>query len=181
MNPLHMEKGMHDMRVIPIDGQDCHLDVFWLYSTDADGETVEDLFADEQGARIIGWEKIDPTKYKVTVTSSGPFMLSFAETYYRLWEASANGKIYPSIAINSVVNGFWIEDQGELEIIIEFKTQRLFYYGAIISALSIAGALVFILWNWWRNKRRENVSNSASLTARVRRLSYLGKLFLRRS
>jgi len=155
LDPIHMEKGVHELQVTPAGGQEeCHLDVVWLYSTDEIGETVEDLFADEQGAQIIGWEKINPTKYKVRVNSSGPFMLSFAETYYRLWEASANGKRYPSIAINSVVNGYWIEDQGELDIIVEFRTQRLFYYGAVISALSIAGALVFLLWNWRRKRVR---------------------------
>ncbi len=180
LDPIHMEKGIHDLQMIPAGGKDCHLDVVWLYSTGENDETVEDIFADEQGAQVVDWEKINPTKYRVTVSSSGPFMLSFAETYYRLWEASANGRKYPSTAINSVVNGFWIEDQGELEITIEFKTQRMFYYGAIISALSIAGALAFILWNWWRKRRRKNVSHSASLISQVRRLSHLRKLILRR-
>ena len=153
-----MEKGIHDLQVTPAGGQDCHLDVVWLYSTDEDGGTVEDIFADDQGAQVIEWEKINPAKYKVTVSSSGPFMLSFAETYYRLWEASANGRKYPSVAINSVVNGFWIEDEGELEITIEFKTQSMFYRGAIISGISIAMVLAFLLWNWWRNRRRKHAS-----------------------
>jgi hypothetical protein len=154
LNPIHMEQGIHDMQLTPAGGQDCHLDVVWLYSTDESGETVVDIFADDQGAQLIEWEKINPTKYKARVSSSGPFMLSFAETYYRLWEASANGKGYPSIAINSVVNGFWIEDEGELEITIEFKTQRWFYSGAAISAIAIAGALVFLLLNRKSNRRR---------------------------
>lgn len=158
LNPIRMEKGIHDLQVTPAGGQDCHLDVVWLYSTDEDGGTVEDIFADDQGAQVIEWEKINPAKYKVTVSSSGPFMLSFAETYYRLWEASANGRKYPSVAINSVVNGFWIEDEGELEITIEFKTQSMFYRGAIISGISIAMVLAFLLWNWWRNRRRKHAS-----------------------
>jgi hypothetical protein len=163
LNPLHMEEGVHDLQLIPTGGQDCHLDVVWLYSTDVNGETVDDIFADDQGAQVIEWEKINPTKYKVRVSSSGPFMLSFAETYYRLWQASANGREYPSVAINSVVNGFWIEDEGELEITIEFSTQRMFYYGSTISGISIATALAFLLWNWRKNRNQSKESKDSRI------------------
>jgi hypothetical protein len=90
-------------------------------------------------------------------------MLSFAETYYRLWEASANGREYPSVAINSVVNGFWIEDEGELEITIEFSTQRMFYYGSTISGISIATALAFLLWNWRKNRNQSKESKDSRI------------------
>lgn len=159
LGPMHMAKGIHDMQVTPVSGQECHLDAVWLFAIDENGETVEDIFADDQGAQVTEWEKINPTKYKVRVSSSGPFMLSFAETYYRLWEASTNGRAYPSVPINSVVNGFWIEDEGELEITVEFSTQRMFYCGSTISGISIAAALIFLLWNQWRNRRRKHAGS----------------------
>ena len=79
-------------------------------------------------------------------------MLSFAETYHRLWVANVNGKEYTSVPLNSIGNGFWIEDTGELEVTIEFKPQRWFYTGAIISGIAVAGALLFLFWNWKRKR-----------------------------
>ena len=43
-------------------------------------------------------------------------MLSFAEACDSLWEASVR-----SIPLYSVLNGFWINETGSLEIIIRYK------------------------------------------------------------
>jgi uncharacterized membrane protein YfhO len=90
------------------------------------------------------------------VIASAPFMLEFAEAYDRLWTATVNGKEYPSVMLNAMANGFWIEDEGELEITIEFKPQRWFYYGVTIAGIALAGVLAFLLWNWRRNKKNES-------------------------
>ena len=168
LDPVYLEKGAHSIEVSYSGGQGCDLDVIWLFSTESGSEGVEDIFSSDGGsAKVLEYEKINPTKYRARVLASEPFMLSFGETYYRLWSASVNGKEYPSAPLNSIANGFWIDDEGELEITIEFKAQKWFYNGAIISGIAIGAALVFLMWNWrrrrifliWKWLRRRNESN----------------------
>ena len=57
-------------------------------------------------------------------------MLSFAESYDPLWEARIykNGKLVGkvrSIPVYSVINGFWINETGDLEIVIRYTPQDL--------------------------------------------------------
>jgi uncharacterized membrane protein YfhO len=92
-------------------------------------------------------------------------MLSFAESYEHMWVATVNGKEYPSIPLSSAVNGFWIEDQGKLEITIEYKPQRYLYYGAIISLIGIIAALSFLIWDW----RKRAAVNRSGGQARILR------------
>jgi hypothetical protein len=176
LDPIYLEKGAHSIEVGAAGGQGCDLDVVWLFSTESGGETVEDIFSGDEGSvQVLEYEKLNPTKYRARVSSSEPFMLSFGETYYRLWSASVNGKEYPSVPVNSVANGFWIDDEGELEITIEYKAQRWFYWGSIISGVSLFCALAFLVvvwgrkrWQWLRNTRIGNIQNAAR--ANVERL-----------
>jgi hypothetical protein len=63
------------------------IDVLWIYSTE-ENETIDDLFSSkETPAKIITYEKVDPTKYIMTINATSPFMLSFAESYDPLWVA----------------------------------------------------------------------------------------------
>lgn len=164
LDQIYLEKGAHRIEVNAIGEGNSDLDVIWLYSIKAENETVEDIFISEyNSARVVEYEKLSPTRYRATVTADQPFMLTFAETYHPLWVANVNGREYQGVPVNSIGSGFWIEDTGELEIIIEFKPQSWFYYGVIISFISIAGALAFLLWNWrrkrWQWLRRPSIGN----------------------
>ncbi len=86
-------------------------------------------------------EKINPTLWKVKINATKPFMLSFAEAYDPLWEARVykDGKLVEkvrSIPIYSVINGFWINETGNLEIVIRYTPQDWFELGLKISALT---------------------------------------------
>lgn len=145
VGPVYLDKGSHSIGVSAKGGQ-VDLDVVWLYSVEDGVEGVEDIFRDEVNtAEVVSYEKVNPTKYKVRVNAAGPFMLELGEAYNRLWAAKVNGREYPSLPLNSISNGFWIEDTGDLEITIEFKTQQWFYNGAIISGVGIIGAFAFLL------------------------------------
>jgi hypothetical protein len=150
--PVYLDKGSHTIEVSAQGGQ-TDLDVVWLYSAENGAEGVEDIFkTDGVTAEVVEYEKVNPTKYKVRVSASAPFMLALGEVYNGLWAADVNGREYPSIPLNSIANGFWIEDEGELEITIEFKPQRWFYSGAIISLIGLIGILAFVMWRWRRKK-----------------------------
>ena len=154
LGPLDLEKGMHSLKVNPVAGESCELDVIWLYSINGNDERVENIFTSEDSpARVIEYEKVNPTKYRVSVNATRPFMLEFAEAYNKLWVASVNGVQYPSVPLNAVVNGFWIDDTGDLEITIEFESQGWFYWGTAISIVGLISALAFAVWSWRRKKK----------------------------
>lgn len=154
--PLYLKKGGHSIEVKPVGSEPCAVDVVWLYSIENEGETIEDVFDFmESNVEVVSYQKVDPTKYIARVTASGPFMLEFAESYNGLWEASVNGKKYQSVPLNSIANGFWIDETGDLEITIEYKIQRDFYHGAVVSGVGILGCLAFLIWNWRRERRKE--------------------------
>ena len=81
-------------------------------------------------------------------------MLALAEAYDPLWVAKVNRKEYRSLPLYSVINGFWIKETGDLEITIEYKPQRWFYYGAGISAASFLGVLGYMAWGWKKRKAK---------------------------
>jgi hypothetical protein len=109
-------------------------------------------------AAVTDYKKINPTRYSVKVNAKEPFMLTAAFAYDPLWVAKVNGKEYQSIPLYSVLTGFWIEDTGELEITLEYKPQRWFYWGVGVSGASLIGALGCLAWGW-RQRRLKDVGS----------------------
>jgi len=125
--------------------------VVWLYSMQSLDETLEDLFfTKEAPAEIISYQKIDPTKYVVKVNASKPFMLSFAESYDPLWVAYVNGEKIQSVPLYSVINGFWFNQIGLLEITIEYEPQKWLYVGSIISATTLIACAAYLIYGWMK-------------------------------
>jgi len=83
-------------------------------------------------------------------------MLSFAEAYDPLWEARVykDGRkieTVKSIPLYSVINGFWINETGNLEIVIRYK-HGWFKIGLMISGLTFAGCIGYLFFDWRREK-----------------------------
>lgn len=130
------------------------IDVLWIYSS-KENETIDDLFATKENpAQIITYEKIDPTEYIVTVNATAPFMLSFAESYDPLWAAYTGNIEYQPIPLYSVINGFWINKTGNLEIIIRYKPQDWFETGSLISIIALIGCTGYLFYDWKKNDER---------------------------
>ena len=147
LGPVSLDKGKHEIFVYGYQPSD--LDVVWLYSTQKENETLEDIFTPKENpAEIISYQKIDPTKYIVEVSATKPFMFAFAEAYDPLWIAHVNGKRIESIPLYSVINGFWINQTGQLEITIEYEPQKWFYYGSAISITTLLGSVAYLVWDW---------------------------------
>lgn len=160
-----------DISVYPVKN---YLDVIWLYTT-RNNETINELFkTNETPASIMEYTKIDPTKYKVTVDATEPFMLSFAEGYDPLWEAriykdGEKVEVVKSIPLYSVINGFWIDETGNLEIEIRYKPQEWFEMGLWVSVTTFIGCIGYLFYDWRRGKggkwalrigaRRHNTGN----------------------
>jgi len=87
-------------------------------------------------------------------------MLSFAEAYDPLWEARIykDGKLVEkvrSLPLYSIINGFWINETEELEIVIRYTPQDWFELGLKISALTFIGCICYLSYDWRKSKGDE--------------------------
>ncbi|MFX0134302.1 MAG: carbohydrate binding domain-containing protein [Candidatus Hodarchaeota archaeon] len=110
------------------------------------------LKLNEELNQIIYSQKIDPTRYEVKVNATKPFMLSFAESYDPLWVARVNGQKISSIPLYSVINGFWIEETGIIDVTIEYEPQRWFYCGSAISFTTLIACAIYLTNDLTKNK-----------------------------
>lgn len=106
-------------------------------------------------------------------------MLSFAEAYDPLWEARIykNGKLVEkvrSIPVYSAINGFWVNETGNLEIVIRYTPQDWFELGLKISGLTFIGCIGYLFYDW----RREKSDRWAEEVERKAK-SFLGKVYKR--
>jgi len=156
-SPLfYLSEGKYRLEIIPLNLEN-KLDVVWIYNTEK-SRTIEQLFKiNERPAEVISYKKIDPTFWKVKVNATKPFFLTFAEAYDPFWEARVykDGKLIErvgSVPTYSVINGFWINQTGDLEIIIRYKLQDWFEIGLIISAIIFIGCVGYLFSDWRRKK-----------------------------
>ncbi|WP_216698819.1 carbohydrate binding domain-containing protein [Methanotorris formicicus] len=152
-----------DIEIIPLDKAP-KLDVIWLYST-KNNETIDQLFqVKEKPAEIINYTKINPTLWEVQVNATKPFMLSFAESYNPLWEARIykDGKLIQKVSpvpLYGVINGFYINETGDLKIIIRYKPQDWFEIGLAISGITFLLCVTYLIYDWRREKGDKWVIN----------------------
>ena len=159
--PFYLKKGKYYLQITPKSNSPL-LDVVYLFSVPNDklNATLEDLFkVKEPPAQIKEYKKINPTLWKVKVNAQKPFMLSFAEAYDPLWEARIykNGKkikTVRSLPLYAVINGFWIDETGDLDIVIRYKPQDWFEIGLAISALTFLACIGYLVYDWRRDGRR---------------------------
>lgn len=145
-----------DIQVIPLK-EVPKLDVIWLYSVGANQTIGQLLKVRGESAKIVSYEEINPTLWRIEVNTTKPFMLSFAESYNPLWEARVykNGKLAEkvrSIPLYSVINGFWINETGELEIVVRYVPQEWFELGLRISMLTFIGCVSYVIYDWRRER-----------------------------
>jgi hypothetical protein len=117
------------------------LDKISLHSTLNKTLAIEDLFGSNLQAPSVSYEKINPCTYVVHVNSTQPFLLTFSESYHPLWKAYAYGKEIPSIAVNSLANGFYINHTGNFDITLYFTGQTYTDVGLVISG----GTTIFVI------------------------------------
>lgn len=94
----------------------------------------------------VEYEYINPTKYKVKITNAiKPFMLIFSENFHPLWQLNLNGRSYKSIPIYSTINGFNIDQTGELEGEITFSLQNYIAPGLWVSIIFLLIILILLV------------------------------------
>jgi len=159
LDPIYLGKGRHIIRVEAL-RERVYLDVVWIYSVKSPNSkvTVEELFqVKEKPVKVLHYERIDPTLWKARVVAKKPFLLVFAEAYDSLWEARVykDGKLVErarSIPVYGVINGFWINETGNLTIVIRYVPQDWFELGLKISTTTFTLCIFYLIWDWRRGK-----------------------------
>jgi DNA invertase Pin-like site-specific DNA recombinase len=109
---------------------------------------------------LIDTGKISALKFNTfwfEPTPQGKFMLSisFSQSKYYVDSLSENTRrglrqkarnIYKSEQIYSTINGFWIEDTGLLNIVLEYKPQKYFSIGVLISGGTLLGCVGYLIY-----------------------------------
>jgi hypothetical protein len=122
------------------------LDMFFL-NQDPHGGTLEDMFGRPPVATIKNYKRLDDGHYQVDVSSTGQFVLGFAETYDAYWTArTQDGRDLGDLPLNGMVNGYSVNRTGNFTIILEYQPQSWFNVGAVITATSATIGLVWLLW-----------------------------------
>jgi hypothetical protein len=133
---------------------DSTLGDMWISTDTISGSLSEMIARGGTAAPVVAVEELSTTKWKVTVNLTEPTMLAFAMPYDSGWVAIVNGHTYSSIALYTILNGFWINETGELTIQIVYMPQQTFELGMDLAFITIGGSLImiavqFIRPEWW--------------------------------
>ncbi len=96
----------------------------------------------------LSYKMISPTKYIVNVNSVKPGIIVFAERYDEGWNLSDFDNNH--FKVNGYANGWYLNKTGKYNLVLEYQPQKYFYYGLLISLITILGGLTYII------KRRNN-------------------------
>lgn len=102
---------------------------------------------------VVNYSKISPTEWKAIVNAKSPFVLTFSETYDPMWRAQIyrNGKLLDTvkpIPLYGIINGFLINETGNLTIIIKYTIQDWYEFGLKISFVSFIVVLGYVIWDY---------------------------------
>ncbi len=98
----------------------------------------------------ITFKKLSPQKYKVHVEKATvPFVLSLGEAYDPLWVAKyEDGTTVAPVRLYSMTNGFPINRVGTNDLTLEFRPQRWFDNGFLVSMLTVLVLLIYLFYYW---------------------------------
>jgi hypothetical protein len=150
VEPITLNSGNHSIEIAPASGTNfSYLDSISMDLIMPD-KGQSSLVQQQDENAIIRYYKVDPTNYEVNIKAESPFMLAFAEAYDERWTAevetpSGVNKIYKPLPLYGVINGFWIDTEGEYVIHIKYAPQQIFYIGAGISAVSYSFVIVYLI------------------------------------
>lgn len=100
-------------------------------------------------SRAVVASKVDPSTWELNVSSDTPFYLIFANSYDQYWEAYIykNGTLVRTIkpiSFYGIFNAFWINETGNLYIVVKYKLQEFFILFLLISFIFLSIFIFFI-------------------------------------
>jgi hypothetical protein len=118
-------------------------------------------------AKLLEYNKVNPTLWNLRVSTSGPTTIAFAEPYDQAWEATVykdgikigTAKSNP---LYGAINSFQIKQTGDLDITIAFIPQQWYYVGFVISGLTFAFCVFYIIYDWRRDRAVRSASSDVT-------------------
>jgi hypothetical protein len=114
---------------------------------------------DQSPLILKGYNELNPTLWNVRINNpSKSFVLGFAESYDPLWQARVykDGKkvdVAKATPLYGIINGFQINQTGNLDIILRYTRQDWYETGLIVAAITFAFCLFYLFYDWRRNKQ----------------------------
>jgi len=128
------------------------------FSNEVDKKPPYLLDSNRMPAEIV-YERKSPTSATVTLQADSPFLLVFLESYNPGWQAVVDGEELEPIVAWSYANAFLVEPGADMPTVLdlEYTPQKYFYYGLIITTITVLGSLGaligIIIWEWRKSKK----------------------------
>jgi len=125
------------------------------YTTMLNAEGLNLIFSNinqNQPATILNYKRENPTKIIVTINATQPFILAISEAVNNQWTAHVNKKQIKPTPLYLCISGFYINETGLLNIVIEYEPQRWFNYGCVISLTTFVASTTYLTYSWQKNK-----------------------------
>jgi hypothetical protein len=123
--------------------RDVAIDAVILY-TNSHGMIPESLFNVSEPTAEVAYELLDPTRYRVRLRTEKPVVIALAETFDPLWVASMPGFQRASIPLYGVINGFFLDEPGNYDMILQFEPQQRARLGSLLTALAVIAVVPFL-------------------------------------
>ena len=144
---LHLDKGEHEVDIAPLK-YPSYLDVMWIGPADQGEEAREWLRFEEKPANLSNVEKVSSSRMKLHIETTKPFLLSVSEGFDLLVIAYSNGKKFNSLPLFGVINGFLIDERGNIDIDVRFLPQGWAQIGLWISLTSALFLTAYVIYEW---------------------------------
>lgn len=110
---------------------------------------IENVFVNttqNQTASILQVQENSPMKMVVTVNASEHFILATSQVLDKFWVAYVNGERVKPVSLFLGLQGFPINETGQLAVTIEYEPQLWFYYASAISICSTTVICAFYVY-----------------------------------
>lgn len=94
--------------------------------------------------------QLNPTKYEIKVNVSSPYVLVLNNKFNSNWKIS--DKTASHFTINGFANAWNVSKTGEYSLIIEYGPQKYFYIGWLVTIISMALAIVYLVYAIYKHK-----------------------------
>ncbi len=109
------------------------------------GSTSQALGPPSAPATILSHEQLSATDWEIVVDASRPFFLALTEPYDPLWQATIGSKTIASEPLYGMINGFWVNSSGTVQLRLRYSLQKHLEAGLVVSLVSIVGAIIAVV------------------------------------
>jgi len=140
--PLSFDVGEQEIEFKAVGNVD--LDTLIIYSLKSDENflSLDNLFDAYVTPPNITYEMINPCKYVIHIDGNGPFILIFSESHHPLWKAYIDNVENSPFIAYSIINGYYIQESGNFDIILHFTAQDSADLGLKISCITFTSLVI---------------------------------------